>query len=131
MRGSSTNGVATASVLIVEDHALVREGLADLLARGVGFEICGSVGSADEALVIARARAPDFALVDLRLSNGDTGLALIRQLRSRGAGTKVVVVSGQDPGTYREAALRAGAVAFIPKQEVPTRLLSTLRSLLG
>lgn len=101
-------------LLIVDDHEVVREGLASALAADERFEIVGTAASGKEALERARQTLPDIALVDLRLPDM-RGEDLTREIRKRFPSTAVIVLSTYlGEGTVR-ASLDAGAAAYVTK----------------
>ena len=101
-------------LLIVDDHEVVREGLAAALAADERFEIVGTVASGKAALERARQTLPDIALVDLRLPDM-RGEDLTREIRTRFPSTAVIVLSTYlGEGTVR-ASLEAGASAYVTK----------------
>jgi DNA-binding NarL/FixJ family response regulator len=102
------------TTLIVDDHEVVREGLASALAADERFEIVGTAATGKEALQRARQTLPDIALVDLRLPDM-RGEDLTRELRSRFPSTAVIILTTYlGEGTVR-AALDAGAAAYVTK----------------
>lgn len=101
-------------LLIVDDHEVVREGLASALAADERFEIVGTAATGKEALQRARQTLPDIALVDLRLPDM-RGEDLTRELRTRFPSTAVIILTTYlGEGTVR-AALDAGAAAYVTK----------------
>jgi DNA-binding NarL/FixJ family response regulator len=101
-------------ILIVDDHEIVREGLAATLAGDPRLEIVGSAGTAKDALMLARRTLPDVALVDLRLPDM-TGEELTRELRSRFPSTAVIVLTTYLSEETVRGALKAGAAAYVTK----------------
>ena len=101
-------------LLIVDDHEVVREGLASALAADERFEIVGTAATGKEALQRARQTLPDIALVDLRLPDM-RGEDLTRELRNRFPSTAVIILTTYlGEGTVRSA-LEAGASAYVTK----------------
>jgi DNA-binding NtrC family response regulator len=114
----------TRRVLVIDDDARVRTALDDLLASTDDLTPAVSMATAAGALAAAEQDGPfDVALVDIRLPDPATGLALVEQLA---ACLPVVAVSVS--GTHRTAALAAGAVAFLDKDGRPDTLLAVLRA---
>lgn len=116
-------------VLLVDDHALVREGLAKLIDQEP--DLCVSEEAEDAAsayAAIARSQ-PDIVVVDLSL-RGESGLDLIKSLKSLPRPPPVLVLSMHDETTYAERALRAGAMGYVMKRESTTRILAALREIL-
>jgi DNA-binding NarL/FixJ family response regulator len=101
-------------ILIVDDHEIVREGLAATLASDPRLEIVGSAATAKDALMLARRTLPDIALVDLRLPDM-TGEELTRELRQRFPSTAVIVLTTYLSEETVRGALKAGAAAYVTK----------------
>jgi DNA-binding NarL/FixJ family response regulator len=117
---------ATIRVLIVDDHALVREGLKALLTGEADMDICGEAESAVQALALI-ARVPvHVAVVDLTLKDGN-GIQLIKDIKHRHAEVRVVVSSMHEEMVYAERALQAGAMAYVHKEESTHRILDAIR----
>lgn len=112
-------------VLVVDDHPVVREGLAALLGRA-GFVVVGEAAEALSALALAVKTRPDVAVVDVALP-GISGLELCRRLRRRLPETKVVLLSMFDEPEWRAEAARAGASAYLLKDVSAEELLAALR----
>lgn len=116
-------------VLIVDDHPLVRQGLALNLANQNGFEVCGEAATEQEAIALAEDTSPDLMLVDISLKNGN-GIELIKQLVQRKPKTKILVISAFQESLYGERALRAGAMGFLNKQETQSKLQEAIQAVL-
>ena len=117
--------VRPVSVLIVDDHPIVREGLAELLNREADIEVCAEAQKAEEALEILRTQDVDVAIVDLSLP-GVSGIELIRQMQSEFEDVPVIVLSMHDEQFYAERALRAGARGYVMKQESSERVIDAI-----
>ena len=119
-----------ARIMIVDDHPLVREGLAARLARQPDLEVCCEADDASEALRLVREQQPDLAIVDISLKSG-SGIDLIKRVRAEAPGVKLLVLS-MHPGTlYAERALRAGASGYVNKQEARERVIEATRRVLA
>src|SRR5262245_22388998 len=106
------DGGAVARVFIVDDHPVVRDGLAAQVALHSDLEMCGEAADAAEALaLLGRARA-DVAVIDVALKTGN-GIDLIKRLRARDDAVRIVVWSMYPEGVYAERALRAGAMGYV------------------
>jgi CheY-like chemotaxis protein len=112
------------SILVVDDDAAVR-GLVVRILRSWGHVVISEAGSVAEALACADARRPDVVLVDIGLPDGD-GYALTRQLRAKPWAMRVVVFSSDADRANVAAAHRAGAVGFLPKDELSSPALQQL-----
>ena len=124
--------IATAKkhrILVVDDHPIVRQGMALLINREADLEVCGEAEEASAALAAIEHLRPDIVIVDLSL-NGPDGMDLIKAIRTRSAALPVLVLSMHDELTYAERALRAGANGYIMKQEATTRVLTAVRRIL-
>ncbi|MCW5624581.1 MAG: response regulator transcription factor, partial [Burkholderiales bacterium] len=113
-------------VMIVDDHPILRHGIAQLVDREPDFHACAEAGSVDEALATLASQPVDLAIVDLSLE-GRSGIELLRSMKTRHAATRSVVVSMHDESLYAERALRAGARGYVMKQEAPRRIIAALR----
>jgi DNA-binding NarL/FixJ family response regulator len=116
-------------VLVVDDHPIVRQGLALLINREPDLTVCGEAEEAHAALDQIAALHPDILVVDISL-NGPDGIELMKMIRARHATLPVLVLSMHDELTYAERALRAGANGYIMKQEATERVLTALRRIL-
>ena len=112
------------SILVVDDDVALR-GLIVRILRGGGHVVLAEAGSVAEALAQAGALRPDVALVDIGLPDGD-GFALTRQLLDLQPSIRVVVFSSDADRTNVVAAERAGAVGFVPKDELTSAALARL-----
>ena len=122
--------MAAKRIFLVEDHPVMREGYASLLARTPDLEVVGEAADATEALAKLGDARPDLALVDLALP-GTSGLELIRQLRAFHPNLKVLVVSAHSETLYAERALRAGAQGYVMKDEPPMAIVEAARNVLA
>jgi DNA-binding NarL/FixJ family response regulator len=116
-----------ARILIVDDHPLVREWLANLLRQQRDLEVCGQADSVEGALAAIAAAPPDVAIVDLSLQAGGSGLDLIKEVRARYPAIAVIVLSMHEETYYAERALRAGARGYITKRESTGKIVEAIR----
>ena len=116
-------------IFLVDDHPVMREGYASLIAYEPDFEVCGQAGSAEEAVLQIPEARPDASVIDLSLPGG-SGLELIKQLRAFDAGGSILVVSAHDESLYAERVLRAGARGYLMKQESAGKVVTALRTVL-
>jgi DNA-binding NarL/FixJ family response regulator len=127
---SGTAAVAKKNrVLVVDDHPIVRQGMALLINREPHLEVCGESAEAGAAMEAVERLRPDIVIVDLSL-NGPDGMDLIKAIRGRST-VPVLVLSMHDELTYADRALRAGANGYIMKQEATTRVLTAVRKILS
>lgn len=114
-------------ILLVDDHAVVRDGLAAVLATDTGFEVSAAVGSIDEALLRLRQQPVDVLLLDLLLGS-ENALERLSELRALAPGTTVLLLSSaQDEGLARQA-LRLGARGFLTKDIDGEALISAIKA---
>jgi DNA-binding NarL/FixJ family response regulator len=116
-------------VLLVDDHAIVRHGLAALLAGEPDLAVCGEAATVAEALDALEKLRPDVAIVDITLKD-ENGLDFIREARRRGHAQPMLVLSMHDEATHAEKALRAGAQGYVMKEQGDESLLHAVRAVL-
>lgn len=117
-------------IFVVDDHPLMRDGMALLISAESDLQICGSAGSMQDALKQIPAAKPDLLVVDLSLKDG-LGLDLIKAVKERYPKTRMLVVSAYDENLYAERALRNGASGYVNKQECEDTLLQAIRTVLA
>jgi DNA-binding NarL/FixJ family response regulator len=117
-------------VFIVDDHPIVRQGLALFINREADLAVCGDAEEAGPALQQIACLRPDIVLVDISL-NGPDGLDLLKSLRAIDHRLPVLILSMLDETLYAERALRAGANGYIMKQEATDKVLVAIRRILG
>jgi len=117
-------------ILIVDDHPITREGLAQLIRHEANLLVCGEAETAAEALEKARSTNPDLVLVDITLP-GRSGLELIKDLQSVRPTLPTLVISMHDEVLFAERALRAGARGYIMKHEGGSKVIRAIRTVLS
>ncbi len=117
-------------VLVVDDHPLVREGIASLLHAEGYLRVCTQVGTAAEAVAVIDRERPDLVVTDLSLPDKN-GLELIRDTLARYPRTLFLVVSMHDETLYAERVLRAGAKGFIMKEAAADELIDAIEKVLA
>jgi len=117
-------------IFVVDDHPIVRQGLANLLSDEKDLTICGEAENALKALPAIGKLQPDLTIVDISLT-GKTGLELIKDLRAQFPEVPVLVMSMHEEMIYAERALRAGARGYIMKQEGGKVLVKAIRQVLS
>lgn len=113
-------------LLIVDDHPAVREALAYRIAREPDLEVCGEAADLPEALRLVAEVRPDGAVIDLSLKGGD-GLELIKRIRDRDRGVRIVVWSSHSESLYAQRALRAGALGYVSKDQATGTIVEAVR----
>jgi DNA-binding NarL/FixJ family response regulator len=117
-------------ILIVDDHPLVRHGLASLIGPQSDLAVCGEAATPAEALSAIQRLRPDLAIVDLSLGDDD-GLDLVKTIAARHRDVPVLICSMHKESAYAERALRAGARGYVMKQEPDEVLLAAVRRVLS
>jgi DNA-binding NarL/FixJ family response regulator len=117
-------------VLIVDDHPMMREGLAQLINREKDLVVAGEADSAARAIEQTAQLKPDLVIVDITLP-GRSGLDLIRDLHAVHPAALVLVVSMHEESLYAERVLRAGGRGYVMKQAGGKKLMEAIRQVLG
>lgn len=118
------------TVFIVDDHPLLRQGLALLINRESDLAVCGEAEDAQAAMFAISRCQPDILIVDISL-NGPDGLDLLKSIRNSHPDLPVLMLSMHDEATYAERALRAHANGYIMKQEATEKVLVAVRRILN
>ena len=129
-RTRSGTGIRKKLVFVVDDHPLLRQGLALLINREPDLAVCGEAEEAPDALRAIATRQPDILIADISL-NGPDGLDLLKTIRTLYPDLPVLVLSMHDESIYAERALRARANGYIMKQEATEKVLVAVRRILG
>jgi DNA-binding NarL/FixJ family response regulator len=116
-------------ILVVDDHPMIRERLAEVIAREPDLVVCGEAEDARSALGLAETANPDLAIVDLTLKTSH-GLDLIKDLQVRCPQVAILVVSMHEEAILAERVIRAGARGYITKQEATKSVLTAIRAVL-
>jgi len=116
-------------ILLVDDHAIVREGFAEIINSKPDLEVCGQANAAGRALEAVNRLRPDLVVVDLSLQGG-SGLELIKQIKKLHPHLPMLVLSMHDEALYAERCLRAGALGYVMKQEEAGTVMQAVRSVL-
>ena len=117
-------------ILLVDDHPMIREGLARLINQQADLMVCGEAGAASEAMKLIYSAKPDLAIVDLSLG-GRSGLELIKDMGVSHPDVLILVMSMHDELLYAERMLRAGAAGYVMKQAGGETVLQAIRDVLG
>jgi DNA-binding NarL/FixJ family response regulator len=122
--------IARKRILIVDDHAVLREGLMAQINREADLVVCGEAENAGAAIEAVEKLNPDLVLADITLP-GRNGLELIRDLRALRPGLPVLVLSMHDASLFAERVLRAGGRGYVSKQQSGQRLIEAIRHVLN
>jgi DNA-binding NarL/FixJ family response regulator len=117
-------------ILLVDDHAVVRYGIAQLINRQADLVVCGEEEDASNALSAISKLKPDLVIADISLKDS-SGLELMRNIKAQYSGLPVLVVSAHDESIYAEIAFRAGALGYLMKQEALDKIISAIRRVLS
>ena len=123
------SGNGRARVLVVEDHPIARRGLIELLKAELGLEIAGEAGDGASALALIEREHPDLVLIAIS-RHGANGIDLVKEIRARDGGVRMLVASMHDEATYAGRALRAGAMGYISKEAPVAQFLEAVNQVL-
>lgn len=123
------SAVKKTRVLIVDDHPIMRHGLAQLIDAQLDLEVCARAGTAAEALETVSGSRAQLALVDISLPDRN-GLELLKDFQAHHPELQVLMVSMHDESLYAERALRAGARGYIMKEEAGEKLIEAIYTVL-
>ncbi|HHX83828.1 MAG TPA: response regulator transcription factor [Actinomycetales bacterium] len=114
-------------VLVVDDHPVVRDGVAATLSAADDVEIVGQAADGATAVQMAAALSPDVVVMDLRMP-GLGGVEAVRELRCRGVNSAVLVLTTYDTDSDTVAAIEAGATGYLLKDALPEDLVAAVRA---
>jgi DNA-binding NarL/FixJ family response regulator len=130
MAASPSPSTEKKRIFLVDDHAILRQGLANVINQQAHLTVCGEAGDPTEALAAIERLQPDLAVIDVSLRMGD-GLELLKDMRARQPRVLTLVLSMHDEALYAERALRAGARGYVMKLEKIDRLLLAINRVLS
>jgi DNA-binding NarL/FixJ family response regulator len=117
-------------ILLVDDHAVVRFGIAQLINQQSDLMVCGEEEDAANALSAIGKLKPDLVIADISLKDS-SGLELMRNIKAQYSGLPVLVVSAHDESVYAEIAFRAGALGYLMKGDALDQVVSAIRRVLS
>jgi|694.fasta_scaffold12557_4 DNA-binding NarL/FixJ family response regulator len=129
MPKNKNNKSHTARIFIVDDHPMMRDGMATQISHEPGLAVCGEADDVEPALQRISELCPDLVIVDVSLKTGH-GIDLIKRLRERNSTTKMLVISMYDEAVYAERSLQAGAMGYLNKQTARETLINAIRTVL-
>jgi two-component system response regulator NreC len=115
------------TIVLADDHAVVRKGLRLLLDAEEGFEVVAEAGSADDAMRYVRGHRPAVLVLDLNMPGELTSLDAIPDVQAAGEGTKVVVLTMQEDPEFARRALGSGAAGYVLKEAADDELVEAVR----
>ena len=130
MKALKQSPVSKRTIVIVDDHPLVREGLRRTIDSQADLVVVGEASNGKDAVGVVKKCQPDLVLVDLSMPGRD-GIDLTKQLWTECPKLLILVVSMHDESVYAERSLRAGARGYVMKSELPETLLSAIRRILA
>ena len=119
---------ATTTILIVDDHPMVRDGLRARLASVPNLAVVGEADQLAEAFDLAARLQPDIVLSDIAIKGGGTGIDLTRRLAEHHPGISVLILSMHDSAEYVQQAMAAGAKGYIVKDAPSQQILAAIQS---
>jgi len=119
-----------AKILLVDDHPIVRQGLAEMIDQNPDLMVCGTAEDVHKALDAIEKYSPDLVIADISLK-GSNGIELLKNIKVRYPRTMVLVLSMHDESLYAVRALRAGAAGYIMKQEATEKVLTAIRQVIS
>jgi DNA-binding NarL/FixJ family response regulator len=117
-------------ILLVDDHAVVRYGIAQLINRQADMVVCGEEEDAANALTAIEKLKPGLVIADISLKDS-SGVELMRNIKAQFENLPVLVVSAHDESIYAEVAFRAGALGYMMKQEALEKIVAAIRRVLS
>jgi DNA-binding NarL/FixJ family response regulator len=119
--------VSAITVLLVDDHMVVRSGLKALLATKPDIEVVAEAANGEEALVLVEQHSPAVVMMDLAMGSGIDGIEAIRQLRRRNARQAIIVFTTYDSDADIVRAVDAGAMGYLLKDASPEEIFAAVR----
>ncbi|WP_395749337.1 response regulator [Prosthecobacter sp.] len=130
MQRSRTTEKNVKRLVLIDDHPIMRHGLAQLIRAEDGLDVIGEAGSAREGFEIVHKLKPDLAVIDLTLPDKN-GLELVKDIRAAHPATQCLVLSMHDETLYGERALRAGARGYVMKEEAADHLVTAIHKIIS
>lgn len=130
MQRSRTSEKSVKRLVLIDDHPIMRHGLAQLIRAEEGLDVIGEAGSARDGLEVVGKLKPDLAVIDLTLPDKN-GLELVKDIRALHPSTQCIVLSMHDETLYGERSLRAGARGYVMKEEAADHLVTAIRKIIS
>lgn len=130
MQRSRTSEKSVKRLVLIDDHPIMRHGLAQLIRAEEGLDVIGEAGSARDGLEVVGKLKPDLAVIDLTLPDKN-GLELVKDIRALHPSTQCIVLSMHDETLYGERSLRAGARGYVMKEEAADHLVTAIHKVIG
>lgn len=123
----NTEKTSVVSIMIVDDHPIVANGIQQLIDREPDMKVINSVQDADSAVKSIDKTTPDLIIVDISLKGSTNGIDLIKGLKKRYPKIKALVLSMHDENLYAERAIKAGAKGYIMKNDLTDNIIRAIR----
>ncbi len=117
------------TVMIVDDHPIICQGLAQLINQERDLKVCAQAHNAEDAIEIIKVQKPDVVIADLSMGGFD-GIRLVKMIKEQFAMLPVLVLSVHDESLYAERVLRAGAKGYVMKQEATEKIMRAIRQVI-
>ena len=130
MQRSRTSEKSVKRLVLIDDHPIMRHGLAQLIRAEEGLDVIGEAGSARDGLEVVGKLKPDLAVIDLTLPDKN-GLELVKDIRAQHPSTFCIVLSMHEETLYGERALRAGARGYVMKEEAADHLVTAIHKVIS
>jgi len=115
------------SILVVDDHELVRLGTSNILGSTPGLFVVGQAASGEEGVSLARKQQPNIVLMDIRMPPGIDGLEATKKILRLSPDSRVIMLTACDEDPYPARALQAGAVGYLTKHTPPSEMIDTIK----
>jgi len=129
-RSAAASNEEVKRLLLIDDHPIMRHGLAQLVSVEAGLQVCGECGTAREGMEAVTRLKPDLIVIDLTLPDKH-GLELLKDLHAMFPGLLCLVLSMHDEQLYGERALRAGARGYLMKEVAAEQFINAVRKILS
>jgi DNA-binding NarL/FixJ family response regulator len=130
MKKSTEHDTGSITIMIVEDHPLMRKGIREIIESEKDMKVCAEADTANRAIGLMAKHDPDIAIVDLSLAGEGGGIDLIKAMTGRGLRTKAIVLTMHGETLYVEQAIHAGARGYIAKSEAPQMIIGAIREVM-
>ena len=127
---SNPTEVVQSRILIVDDHPLVRQGIAQYINQEPDMTVCGEASDGNQAIAVIESLKPDLVIVDIEMK-GVSGLELVRNLQALYPDILVLMLSMHDENIYAQRALSSGARGYIMKEADPENVIEAIRKILS
>ncbi len=119
------------SVILVDDHPIVRKGIREVLENSGTISVIGEASSSDEAIKLINKSVPDLMIIDIIIKGSSNGIDLVKSIIERMPSIKCLVMSMHDESMYAERAIRAGARGYIMKDIAPRNIIEAVQTVMN